>query len=118
MARPTSCSQAIADAAIAYAKEYADYDHAVPSVVGLCSVINVARSTVYDWAKDNIFGFSDILERINEEQELVTFNKSLKGEYNATIAKLLLGKHGYHERSETSTNVTTLSHEEWLASLE
>lgn len=118
MARSTTCNQDIATAAWAYIEEYADHDHAVPSVVGLCAVIKRSRSTIYDWAKDDVFGFSDILAGINEKQELVTFNKSLKNEYNATIAKLLLGKHGYHDRSETSTNITEVSHEEWLKSLE
>ena len=31
---------------------------------------------------------------------------SLKGEYNATIAKLLLGKHGYHDQSKSEVIVT------------
>lgn len=75
--------------------------HAFPSVVGLCSYINRSRSTVYKWAQEEgKEDFSDILSRINETQELVAWARGLKGDYNATLVKLLLGKHGYHERSE------------------
>ena len=99
--RPTSLTEDIKNKAWAYVDGFADHGHAVPSVVGLCKVINRARSSVYLWAKDADSGFSDILEAINENQELETFNKALKGEYNATIAKLLLGKHGYHDKQDT-----------------
>lgn len=116
--RPTNCTEEVIALAWGYIDKFSEYGHAVPSVVGLCSVINRSRASVYLWAKDDTGGFSDILAKINEAQELVTFNKSLTGEYNATIAKLLLGKHGYHDKSDVSATVTELSHEQWLDSLE
>jgi hypothetical protein len=98
--RPTEYNQEVVDAAWDYVDNYADHGHAVPSVVGLCKVINRGKSTLYDWAKDKDKEFSDILAAINENQELVAFNKSLTNEYNSTIAKLLLGKHGYSEKQQ------------------
>ena len=59
---------------------------------------------VYRWAEDEGKEFKDILGQINNDQELVTFNKSLTGEYNATIAKLLLGKHGYHDKADNTVS--------------
>lgn len=100
MARPTNLTDDVIEKARAYVDEYHKYGHAVPSVVGLCKVIGRARSTVYDWASQEDNEFSDILESINENQELVTFNQALLGEYNASIAKLLLGKHGYSDKQE------------------
>lgn len=100
--RPTEYTDEIAQQAWEYVENFADHGHAVPSVVGLCRVINRARSTVYGWAEDPDKEFSDILDAINENQQLVTFNKSLKGDYNATIAKLLLGKHGYHDKADNT----------------
>ncbi len=101
MARPTTYTPEVVAAAWEYLDTFdTEYDHAVPSVVGLCQVINRSRTTLYDWAADPEKEFSDILAAIKEKQELVTFSRALKGEYNATIAKLLLGKHGYHERTE------------------
>mgnify|MGYP003680305887 CR=1 FL=1 len=84
MARPTNMTDEVIEKAKAYVDGYQKYGHAVPSVVGLCKAIDRARSTVYDWAS----------------QELVTFNQALLGEYNASIAKLLLGKHGYSDKQE------------------
>jgi hypothetical protein len=100
--RPTDWSEEIEEQAWDYIKTYAsEHDHAVPSIVGLCSVLGRGKTTIYTWAEDENKQFRDILDAIKEKQELVTFNKSLKGEYNATIAKLLLGKHGYHDKQST-----------------
>ncbi len=100
--RKVTFTDAMQARAWAYVDNYADHDHAVPSVVGLCKVINVAKSTIYDWCKRDDNQFSDILDAIKENQELVTFNKALTGEYNSSIAKLLLGKHGYHDKVDNT----------------
>jgi hypothetical protein len=101
--RPTTCTPEVIAAAWEYLNTYeVEHEHAVPSVVGLCQVINRSKSAIYNWAQDENNEFVDILRAINEKQELVTFNKALKGEYNASIAKLLLGKHGYHDKQDTS----------------
>lgn len=102
MARPTSYSKELEQEAWAYVDGYAEHGHAFPSVVGLCKVINRAKSTIYDWAEDKEKEFSDILAAIKENQELVTFSKAMIGEYNASIAKLLLGKHGYHDKQDNT----------------
>lgn len=102
MARPTKWSKEIELEAWDYVNgKWESLDHAFPSVVGLCSVINLNRNTVYDWATHEDKEFSDILESINERQELIAWNKGLKGDYNANLVKLLLGKHGYKESSST-----------------
>jgi len=118
MGRPTLYSDEVVSQARDYIENYEKHGDAVPSVVGMCRAINRPKSTIYDWAKDENNEFSDILAQINELQELVTFNKALKNEYNATIAKLLLGKHGYHDKQDVNAVVTEISHEEWLNSLE
>lgn len=100
MARPTLLTEDIVAQAREYIDNFEEYEHAIPSVVGLCKVIKIGKSTVYDWAAVEGSEFSDILAEINETQELVTFNKALKGDYNASIAKLLLGKHGYHDKQD------------------
>ena len=103
--RPTTCSIEFQDKAWDYVNggwEYAG--HAFPSVVGLCDVLNVAKSTLYQWEKREEFEFADILRAIHSKQELVAFNKGITGEYNATIVKLLLGKHGYSDKQENTHN--------------
>lgn len=107
--RPTVWSEEIDALAWKYINEdgWRDQGDAVPMVVGLCKYINVARSTVYDWDSAEGHSFSDILDRIQEVQELVVFSESLKGNYNATMAKLLLTKHGYSDKQEIEHGVNT-----------
>lgn len=96
--RPTHYSDEIARKAREYLSVYEELGHAVPSVAGLSIYIERARSTIYQWAahEDNK-EFADILEQINATQEQKALSSGLKGDFNATIVKLLLGKHGYNE---------------------
>lgn len=73
----------------------------IPSAVGLCAYIERARSTVYKWRTEKgKEAFSDILEQIDEIQQAELLNKGLTGDFNSTIAKLVLAKHGYNDRVE------------------
>lgn len=107
--RPTSCDQETIDKALAYISNdetinYLSHGHAIPSVVGLCRVLNRARSTLYKWAEDPNNIFSDILADSNELQELVLLNGTLTNELNSNIGKLVLGKHGYHDKQDITGN--------------
>ena len=106
--RPKALTDKVKQQAQNYIDNFEDHGHAIPSVVGLCSVINRSRQTLYNWANTDS-DFLDILEAINERQELVTLNKSLTGEYNATIAKLLLGKHGYTDKQILKADLRDVS---------
>ncbi len=103
--RPTDYTPDIGELARSYLSDdesvnYLSYKHAIPSVVGLCRVLNRARSTIYQWAEDENHDFADILATSKEFQELVTLNGTLKGTLNPQIGKLVLGLHGYHEKKE------------------
>jgi len=98
--RPTKLTKELKERAQEYIVNFADYDHAIPSVVGMAVVLDVAKSSLFLWAQKNKLGFSDILAKCNEAQEFTLINKGLKNEVNPTIAKLALGKHGYSERVE------------------
>lgn len=99
MARPTKWSEELEVKALDYINNYKDLtDHSVPSVVGLCAYINIAKSTVYDWSEKNIGQFSDIVCNLLEKQELGLINGGLSGDYNSSISKLMLTKHGYHDK--------------------
>lgn len=102
MARPTNWSNDLEKQAWKYVKGgWKDEGHAIPSVVGLCQVINRARSVIYRWAEDEDREFRDILDYCNESQHLTLVNGSLKNDLNANISKLVLGKHGYSDKQET-----------------
>ena len=120
--RKTSITPKIIKLALEYVsddpkKNYIRYDHAIPSIVGLCRVLKRSRSTIYLWATDPDNAFSDIVDTNKEFQELVTLNGTLNGTLNANIGKLVLGKHGYHDRQVVDTTVTLsdLSDEELTA---
>ena len=107
LGRPSTYSDEIVQKAREYLETYEQLGHAVPSVAGLSLIIKKRRSTIYEWAGDaDKKPFSDILDEINATQEQVALSKGLKGDYNANLVKLLLGKHGYSDKVETQSTVT------------
>jgi len=85
-----------------------DCPHTVPTIAGLSRTIKVARSTIYKWIADDVNeSFSDIAGELLAEQEIRLVNQGLDGTYNASIAKLLLHKHNYHDKVDTAVDSTT-----------
>jgi hypothetical protein len=77
------------------------YNDTIPSIAGLAYVANVARQTLHDWyGQEGKEEFSDILDKLLALQEKLTLNGGLNGTYNSAMAKLLLGKHGYSDKTE------------------
>lgn len=100
MARPRELTQELLDKAESYLMSY---QTVIPSRAGLALFINVARSTIYEWEskKDAInVEFSDILSKLDEMQEQVLINSGLSGDFNSTITKLMLTKHGYSDKTQ------------------
>jgi hypothetical protein len=111
MARPTDYSEDIIAKALAYVELAEDETNDngklkvnLPSIEGLASFIDVNRDTIYEWCKVHK-EFSDIIEKLREKQTQSLINNGLAGTYNPTIAKVLLSKHGYSEKTET--DITT-----------
>lgn len=80
----------------------------LPTHEGFAIYINVVPSTLYEWANKHP-SFSKALDKIKNEQKKRLLNKGVSGEYNSTIAKLILSSnHGMAEKSETvsKTEVT------------
>ena len=101
--RPTKYNDDLLQSAREYVNNYADYDHAFPSQVGLADVLDICAKTLYNWANDESkIEFSQILEKIERKQQLVAWHKGLTGQYNSNLVKLLLGKHGYHDKQDNT----------------
>lgn len=105
MARPTKYSEEM----INLAQEYLDgayetqWDSVIPSASGLSEHLDIHRSTVHDWANDpEKPAFSDIFDKIQAKQERILISKGLTGDFNSAIAKLALGKHGYHDKQDST----------------
>lgn len=80
------------------------YSGDLPTVAGLSIYLGVSRESIYEWQSlDNPLAkeFSDILGELNATQEYKLIGKSLRGEYNSAITKLLLTKHGYTDKVQT-----------------
>ncbi len=120
--RPTILTDELKDKARLYIQECEDYEYdyhktrgeksdgyeriikvKLPTVEGLAVFIDVARSTLYKW-KEEDKEFSDIIDKLLEKQADMLITKGLSGDYNSTIAKVLLTKHGYREGVDQTTN--------------
>lgn len=79
--------------------DYANREHEViPKIEELVLVLGVQKSTIYAWEKE-YKEFSNALDIIRAKQACRVLDRSLVGEYNPTIAKLILGNnHGYSDK--------------------
>ena len=82
----------------------------LPSIAGLAVYLGVSRTCIYEWrdaegeARTDLHDeFSYILDAILAEQEKRLINNGLSGTYNANIAKLALGKHGYSDKTDITS---------------
>jgi len=99
--RPTSWSKALEKKAWEYANGgWEAQGDRTPSVVGLCGYINRSRRVIYQWAEDQNKQFLHILDAISEKQEAELLKNGLSGDFNSTITKLMLTKHGYHDKQD------------------
>lgn len=72
----------------------------LPTVEGLAVILNVNKTTIYEW-ESKFPEFSNVLSKLRSIQANRLINEGLSGDYNPVIAKLLLMKHGYAEKTET-----------------
>jgi hypothetical protein len=99
--RPTKYNEEILDKAKEYLNVYETLGDVIPSIEGLSLHLDIVRSTIYDWeGQEGKEEFSDILRKINAKQHQVLVNKGLSNDFNSAITKLVLGKHGYHEKQQ------------------
>lgn len=72
----------------------------LPTVEGFALYIGVNKTTLYEW-EQNHPEFSNALDKIREEQRARLLNSGLSGDYNATIAKLVLAaNHGMSDKQD------------------
>lgn len=75
----------------------------IPTIEGLALKLGINKSTIYDWeSQEDKTEFSNDINRLRAKQAERLLNKGLSGDYNPTIAKVLLTKHGYREGIENT----------------
>jgi hypothetical protein len=101
--RPTKYSQETIKVAREYLENYEEHGDQIPSIAGLAIILGIRRETLHVWAKEEgKEEISNILGAILAKQENVLINKGLTGDFNSAISKLVLGKHGYHEKVDST----------------
>lgn len=71
----------------------------LPTIEGLARYLKIHKDTIYTWRKEKS-EFSDLIDDLLAKQVEQLINKGLGGDYNSTIAKVLLSKHGYNDKQE------------------
>jgi len=72
----------------------------LPTIEGFALFLGVNKTSLYEWEKIHPV-FSNALDKIRTEQQTRLINEGLSGNYNSTIAKLILSSnHGMREKSE------------------
>lgn len=100
--RPSKYNDQILECADAYLKgAYKKQGNAIPSIAGLAFALGVSRECVYEWGRVHP-EFSDILSAISTAQEMLLLDGGLTGDFNSTITKLMLTKHGYSDKQDTA----------------
>jgi hypothetical protein len=84
------------------------YEHRVrvklPTIEGFARFLNVSRKSLYNWAEEHE-DFLHTLEKIEVEQKERLIKYGLSGDYNPTIAKLILSaNHNMREKSDMTSN--------------
>ena len=115
LGRPTKLTREL----VVKAEDYADDGwrqggDAVPSIVALSAFIAVSKRTIHNWKREAervtsselLADFLHTLEGIHCKQHTIVLNSALKGEFNASIAKLLLHNHGYSGKLKTDSTQT------------
>lgn len=82
----------------------------LPSIEGLAYELKINKDTIYAWAKIHK-EFSDVIDDLRSKQAKSLLNNGLSGNYNPTIAKVLLTKHGYREGIDTTTNDESINNQ-------
>jgi len=101
VARPTDYNDEVLAKAADYVDNHEQYGDAVPTVAGMACEIGIARSTLYEWSKDEDKPeFSDIFTRVAEYQERKLINGGLVGGFNPAVTKMMLTKHGYSDKQD------------------
>lgn len=82
---------------------YVHYNPKIPTIEGLAYELKVNKTTIYEWENKHE-EFSNVIDELRNKQASQLVNKGLSGQYNSTIAKVLLTKHGYREGLDQTTN--------------
>jgi len=83
----------------------------LPTIEGLAFHLHINKTTIHEWRRAHP-EFSNLIDELLALQVDRLVNQGLSGDYNATIAKVLLTKHGYREGQEVASEIRYLPNDE------
>ena len=103
-----SCVDEIEDYVVTNGDKTTSYKRIVkvnlPTLEGFARFIEVSTKSLLNWEKEQP-EFLRALDKIREKQKQNLMNSGLSGDYNSTIAKLILSaNHGMREGTDITTN--------------
>jgi hypothetical protein len=102
--RPSKLTKSLINRAYDYLNgDWRDVGDHIPSLSGLACYLGVCNKTIFNYSKQND-DFLHITTMVMTMQENRLINGGLAGEFNPTITKLLLSKHGYHDKVQNEIN--------------
>lgn len=103
-----SCEDQIENVIAAESDSFTKYQMRIkvklPTIEGLARYLKIHKDTVYTWRKEKP-EFSDLIDDLLAKQAEALISNGLSGDYNSTIAKVLLTKHGYTDKQEIDQTV-------------
>lgn len=101
--RPTKYTPELLEKCRQYIEQWEETGDMIPSNEGLQLFVGISSACLYDWAnQEDKKEFSEILEEIQLRQRRRLINGGLSGDLNSNITKLVLGKHGYHDKTDNN----------------
>ena len=104
--RPTKYTETTVDEALHYIETFEDDDDdVVPTYEGLSLRLGVCVATIENWGNQHK-PFLGALKALKGKQKKILINMGLTGDFNSTIAKLILSSnHGINEKTEVDNNI-------------
>ena len=102
--RPTEYDEKIVGKAVTNYITKCKSEYWLPTIEGLAVELEVGRKTLYRWAEAHD-EFRHTLDILLSLQGSMLIQNGLKGEYNATITKLMLSSnHDYKEKQDVTSD--------------
>ncbi len=100
-----SCEDTVENVVIGQSDKFTTYKQKItvklPTIEGLARFLGIHKDTIYEWEK-KFDEFSDVIGDLRAKQAEKLINSGLSGDYNATLSKVLLSKHGYRDSAEVT----------------
>jgi hypothetical protein len=85
-------------------RQWQDFHHVIPNLAAMCVLLGISSFTFRQWLDGDGSGeyrdrITKFYARLMDEQQAVLLAGGLSGAFNSTIAKVLLSKHGFSEKT-------------------